>query len=216
MPDGKMFRSLAAALGLAFFAGSAGAATADDVSDFLAGTTIDCPGCDLAGAQINHRAMAGANLAGATVGSKLYYEDDPPLHSSDNRPVRITYAVVTEGELAKSDVSNLSAIVPLDVAVTYIILFSLYGAVLEYSGAGRFFLDISLAATGQRRTGPGRTTAMAGFLLGTVFDAAGRGEPGLEIVALELCDQLAVSDLIAAAHLEGLDLGGDLLRGAAD
>jgi TRAP transporter 4TM/12TM fusion protein len=58
--------------------------------------------------------------------------------------------------------------VPLDVAATYIVLFTLYGAVLEYSGAGRFFLDISLAATGQRRTGPGRTTAMAGFLLGTV------------------------------------------------
>ena len=58
--------------------------------------------------------------------------------------------------------------VPLDVAATYIVLFTLYGAVLEYSGAGRFFLDISLAASGQRRTAPGRTTALAGFLLGTV------------------------------------------------
>ena len=58
--------------------------------------------------------------------------------------------------------------VPLDVAATYIVLFTLYGAVLEYSGAGRFFLDISLAATGRGATGPGRTTAMAGFLLGTV------------------------------------------------
>ena len=58
--------------------------------------------------------------------------------------------------------------VPLDVAATYIVLFTLYGAVLEYSGAGNFFLDISLAATGRSRTGPGRTTALAGFLLGTV------------------------------------------------
>ena len=58
--------------------------------------------------------------------------------------------------------------VPLDVAATYIILFTIYGAVLEYSGAGRFFLDISLAATGRSRTAPGRTTALAGFLLGTV------------------------------------------------
>ena len=58
--------------------------------------------------------------------------------------------------------------IPLDVAATYIVLFTIYGAVLEYSGAGRFFLDISLAAFGQRRTGPGRTTTLAGFLLGTV------------------------------------------------
>ncbi|HXI17602.1 MAG TPA: TRAP transporter large permease subunit, partial [Chloroflexota bacterium] len=30
--------------------------------------------------------------------------------------------------------------VPLDVASTYIVLFTIYGAVLEYSGAGKFFL----------------------------------------------------------------------------
>jgi TRAP transporter 4TM/12TM fusion protein len=58
--------------------------------------------------------------------------------------------------------------VPLDVAATYIILFTIYGAVLEYSGAGKFFIDISFAAFGRSRTGPGRTTALAGFLLGTV------------------------------------------------
>jgi TRAP transporter 4TM/12TM fusion protein len=58
--------------------------------------------------------------------------------------------------------------VPLDVAATYIILFTIYGAVLEYSGAGRFFLDFSLAATGRRVSGAGRTTTVAGFLLGTV------------------------------------------------
>ena len=58
--------------------------------------------------------------------------------------------------------------VPLDVAATYIILFTVYGAVLEYSGASRFFLDLSLAAFGRSRAGPGRTITAAGFLLGTV------------------------------------------------
>ncbi|MGH2446524.1 MAG: TRAP transporter permease, partial [Candidatus Limnocylindria bacterium] len=58
--------------------------------------------------------------------------------------------------------------VPLDVAATYIILFTIYGAVLEYSGASRFFLDLSFAAFGQSRAGPGRTVTLAGFLLGTV------------------------------------------------
>ena len=58
--------------------------------------------------------------------------------------------------------------VPLDVAATYIILFTIYGAVLELSGAGNFFLNISLAAFRKSRTAPGRTVTMAGFLLGTV------------------------------------------------
>ena len=38
--------------------------------------------------------------------------------------------------------------IPLDVAATYIILFTLYGAVLEYSGAARFFVQLSYAAFG--------------------------------------------------------------------
>ena len=60
--------------------------------------------------------------------------------------------------------------VPLDVASTYIILFTIFGAVLELSGAGRFFIDWSMAVTGRSRSGagPGRTVTLAGFLLGTV------------------------------------------------
>lgn len=57
---------------------------------------------------------------------------------------------------------------PLDVAATYIVLFTIYGAVLEFSGASQFFLDLSFAAFGQSRAGPGRTVTLAGFLLGTV------------------------------------------------
>jgi TRAP transporter 4TM/12TM fusion protein len=58
--------------------------------------------------------------------------------------------------------------IPLDVAATYIVLFAVYGAVLEYSGASRFFVELSNAAFGRSPTGPGRTTTLAGFLLGTV------------------------------------------------
>jgi TRAP transporter 4TM/12TM fusion protein len=58
--------------------------------------------------------------------------------------------------------------VPLDVAATYIILFTIYGAVLDHSGAGKFFVDVSMAAFRRSRAAPGRTVTMAGFLLGTV------------------------------------------------
>ncbi|MEZ5319948.1 MAG: TRAP transporter fused permease subunit [Vicinamibacterales bacterium] len=59
--------------------------------------------------------------------------------------------------------------VPLDVAVTYIVLFSLYGAVLEHSGAGAFFLDFSMSVSrGHSARAAGRSVTLAGFLLGTV------------------------------------------------
>lgn len=57
---------------------------------------------------------------------------------------------------------------PLDVAASYIVLFTIYGAVLELSGAGRFFVDLSAAAFRRSRTAAGRTAVASGFLLGTV------------------------------------------------
>src|SRR4051794_22137088 len=57
---------------------------------------------------------------------------------------------------------------PLDVAATYIVLFTIYGAVLDMSGASRFFVDLSIAAFRRSRSAAGRTAVAAGFLLGTV------------------------------------------------
>ena len=57
---------------------------------------------------------------------------------------------------------------PLDVAASYIVLFTIYGAVLELSGASRFFVDLSIAAFRRSRSAAGRTAVAAGFLLGTV------------------------------------------------
>ncbi|WP_412539790.1 TRAP transporter fused permease subunit [Longispora sp. K20-0274] len=57
---------------------------------------------------------------------------------------------------------------PLDVCASYIVLFTLYGAVLNSSGAGKFFVDLSVAAFRRSRTAPGRTAVASGFLLGTV------------------------------------------------
>lgn len=57
---------------------------------------------------------------------------------------------------------------PLDVAATYIVLFTIYGAVLELSGGARFFVALSVAAFRKSRSAAGRTTVASGFLLGTV------------------------------------------------
>jgi len=57
-----------------------------------------------------------ANLAAATAGAKLYYADNPPFRAQDGRPVRVTYALVTVGKTAKSEISNMVSVVPLPVA----------------------------------------------------------------------------------------------------
>ncbi|MFT3808966.1 MAG: TRAP transporter fused permease subunit [Micropepsaceae bacterium] len=59
---------------------------------------------------------------------------------------------------------------PLDVAATFIVLFTIYGAVLERGGAGRFFIDWAFALFGRKASpaAPGRAVVASGFLLGTV------------------------------------------------
>jgi len=56
--------------------------------------------------------------------------------------------------------------VPVDVSSSLIILFTIYGAFLQFSGAGKFFIDFSFTAMGGKRTGAGRTIVLSSFLLG--------------------------------------------------
>jgi len=60
-------------------------------------------------------AIDASSLPSVTNGAKLVYEDTPQIHTSDGRPIRQTYAVATETTSARSDVSNLAALVPIDV-----------------------------------------------------------------------------------------------------
>ena len=57
---------------------------------------------------------------------------------------------------------------PLYVAASYIVLFAIYGAVLNATGATDFFVDLSLAVFRRSRTAPGKAVTLAGLLLGTV------------------------------------------------
>ena len=54
----------------------------------------------------------------------------------------------------------------VDVSSSLIILFTIYGAFLQYSGAGKFYLDWSFAAMGSKHSGAGRTVVLASFLVG--------------------------------------------------
>src|SRR5512140_1865094 len=56
--------------------------------------------------------------------------------------------------------------VAVDVSSSLIILFTIFGAFLQYSGAGKFYIDFSFSAMGGKPTGAGRSVVLASFLLG--------------------------------------------------
>ena len=56
--------------------------------------------------------------------------------------------------------------VAVDVSASLIILFTIFGAFLQHSGAGKFYIDFSFSAMGGKPTGAGRSVVLASFLLG--------------------------------------------------
>ncbi len=59
-----------------------------------------------------------------------------------------------------------------NVLATYVLLFVLFGAFLEKSGAQKFFIDFPLAAVGHKVGGPGKVSVIASGLFGSISGSA--------------------------------------------
>ncbi|MDP7471250.1 MAG: TRAP transporter fused permease subunit [Vicinamibacterales bacterium] len=99
--------------------------------------------------------------------------------------------------------------VPLDVAATYIVLFTIYGAILQHSGAGQFFINWAMAAMGRSGggSGPGRTITLSGFLLGTVSGSGVATTVTLGAVAWPLLRRSGYPPEVGAAILSAAGIG---------
>ncbi|MEW6487622.1 MAG: TRAP transporter fused permease subunit [Thermodesulfobacteriota bacterium] len=59
-----------------------------------------------------------------------------------------------------------------DVLATFVILFIFFGAFLQKSGAGRFFIDLPLAIAGRSAGGPAKVAVIASALFGSISGSA--------------------------------------------
>ena len=58
--------------------------------------------------------------------------------------------------------------IPLNVSATYMVLFILFGALVEHSGTGRLFRDFSLALAGGSAGGPAKVACVTSAMFGTI------------------------------------------------
>ncbi|WP_372016985.1 TRAP transporter permease [Tistrella mobilis] len=58
--------------------------------------------------------------------------------------------------------------VPIGVAVSFVFLFVLFGALLDRAGAGRYFIDVAFSLLGHLRGGPAKAAVVASGLTGLV------------------------------------------------
>jgi TRAP transporter 4TM/12TM fusion protein len=91
--------------------------------------------------------------------------------------------------------------VAVDVSSSLIILFTIFGAFLQFSGAGKFFIDFSFAAMGGKSTSAGRTVVLASFLLG--------GPSGSGVATTVTLGSVAYPMLVKAGY--GKNAAGGLL-----
>ena len=96
--------------------------------------------------------------------------------------------------------------VAVDVSSTLIILFTIFGAFLQYSGAGKFFIDFSFAAMGGKPSSAGRAVVMGSFLLGGpsgsgVATTVTLGSVAYPLLAKSGYDKESAGGLLAAGGL---------------
>ena len=94
----------------------------------------------------------------------------------------------------------------VEVSSSLIILFTIFGAILQYSGAGKFFIDFSFAAMGGRRNAAGRAVILSSFLLGGPSGSGVATTVTIGTVAYPLLEKAgyeknAAGGLLAAAGL---------------
>ncbi|HSH42905.1 MAG TPA: TRAP transporter fused permease subunit [Arenicellales bacterium] len=58
--------------------------------------------------------------------------------------------------------------IPIDVAVSFVFLFVLFGALLDKAGAGRYFLELAFAMVGRFRGGPAKAAILASGMTGSI------------------------------------------------
>jgi len=95
-----------------------------------------------------------------------------------------------------------------NVLATYVLLFVLFGAYLERSGAQRFFIDFPIAAVGHRTGGPAKVAVIASGLFGSISGSAIANTVSTGTFTIPLMKKVGFKPHIAGAIEPAASVGG--------
>ncbi|NPV71634.1 MAG: TRAP transporter permease [Firmicutes bacterium] len=101
--------------------------------------------------------------------------------------------------------------IPLGVCATFIFLFILFGAFLEKTGIGKFFIDLSNAAAGGAAGGPAKVAVCSSALFGTVSGSSVANVVGTGTFSIPLMKKLGYRPEFAGAVEAAASTGGQLM-----
>jgi len=101
--------------------------------------------------------------------------------------------------------------VPVTVSVQFIYIFILFGAFLEMSGAGQWFIDLAYAATGRRKGGPAKASILASGFMGTISGSSIANTVTTGAFTIPLMKRSGYSPEFAGAVESSASSGGQIL-----
>ena len=101
--------------------------------------------------------------------------------------------------------------VPLGVSASFIFLFILFGAFLNTSGAGQFFIDLAVALTGRSQGGAGKAAVVASALMGTVSGSSVANAVTTGAFTIPLMKQAGYKPEFAGAIVAAASTGGQVM-----
>ena len=101
--------------------------------------------------------------------------------------------------------------IPISVSATYVILFIIFGAMVERSGAGRLFMDFALSLTGHTAGGPAKVACITSGLFGTVSGSAVANVMTTGAFTIPLMQRLGYRPAFAGAVEAVASTGGQIM-----
>ncbi len=100
---------------------------------------------------------------------------------------------------------------PVQVISTYVVLFMMFAALLEESGAGKFFIEFATAVTGRSRGGPAKAAVVASASLGTISGSAISNVAGSGCITIPLMKKIGYDPVFAGAVEAVASTGGQIM-----
>lgn len=101
--------------------------------------------------------------------------------------------------------------IPMGVSSTFIYLFILFGAYLEVTGLGKFFVDIANAVAGWASGGPAKVAVISSALEGTVSGSSVANVVGSGSFTIPMMKKLGYSKEFAGAVEASASTGGQIM-----
>ncbi|MGE4589086.1 MAG: TRAP transporter permease [Acidaminococcaceae bacterium] len=101
--------------------------------------------------------------------------------------------------------------IPMGVSSTFIYLFILFGAYLEATGLGKFFIDLANAVAGWAAGGPAKVAVLSSGLMGTVSGSSVANVAGTGSFTIPMMKRLGYRPEFAGAVEAAASTGGQLM-----